>query len=138
MGISPFDIPEIVLVAVRKDNEAAILRNGVASCLFLSGKGVNLLRLCLKNDEWKTFAIEEEEVYEAVFGFFKVVAIVVENRLGNFNFVFEEDICSALGGIEKTPSRLFEELIDFYACLCFLIVHVQRPRGVAWLCGYSK
>ena len=44
-------IPEVVLVAVREDDEAAVLRAGVCAGLLLANEGVLVLGLGLQDDE---------------------------------------------------------------------------------------
>ena len=74
VGIAAFQIPEVVQVAVGKDDEAAIQRLGVFAGLFLADQRVFVFRFGLKDDEREAFGVEEQEVDEALAGLFEVLS----------------------------------------------------------------
>ena len=76
--ISLLQIPEVVNVAVGQDDEASALRARILAGLLLGRKRVFILRLGLKDDQRLSVGIQKEEVDEAVFGLFEVLAESVD------------------------------------------------------------
>ena len=61
-------------VAVREDDEAAVLRLGILASLLLTDERVLAFRLGLKDDEGKTFGVEKQEVDKALARLLEVLA----------------------------------------------------------------
>ena len=74
VGVAPVQVPEIMQIAVREDDEAAILRAGIFASLLLADERILIFRFGLKDDEGEPLGIEQQEINKALCGFLKVVA----------------------------------------------------------------
>src|ERR1039458_3927148 len=73
-GVAAFKIPEVVQVAVREDDEAAILRAGIFSGLLFTDQRILVLCLCFENDKREAPRVQQQEVDVALGGLLEVVA----------------------------------------------------------------
>ena len=115
VGIAAFEIPEVMQVTVREDNEAAVLRPGVSARLLLAHERIFVLGFGFEHDEREALFVEQEEVNEALDRFLEILTEVVERLLGERNARFELDVRWAFRVREEAPASVFEQLVDFDA-----------------------
>jgi len=60
-----FEVPEVVQVAIGKDNEAAVLRLGIFARLLFADERILVFGFGFENQQRKAFGIEQEKVDEA-------------------------------------------------------------------------
>ena len=105
IGVAAFQIPEVMQVAVRQDDEAAILGAGVFAGLLLADERVFVLRLSFQNDVGKSIGVQKQEVDEAGGGFLEVVAQGVEIGRPDRDIWFKANIGRRVSFGEKNASR---------------------------------
>jgi len=93
-----------VQVAVREQDEAAVLRLRVLARLFLADERVLVLRLGLKDDAGEALVVEEQEVDEAAAGPFEVVAEGVEVALLQLAVRLQADVRRLAVFLEEAPA----------------------------------
>lgn len=65
-------------VAVREDNEAAVLGAGVLAGLLFADEGILVLGFGFKDDQWETANVEQKEIHETAPCFLEVLTERVE------------------------------------------------------------
>ena len=115
VGIAALQIPEVMQVAVRQDDEAAILRAGVFAGLLLAGEGVPVLGLGLQDDQGKPLGVEEQEVDETFGGILEVVAQGVEVGCLDRDACLKADVGGLAPFGEEAPAGRFEQPVDLDA-----------------------
>ena len=113
VGIAAFEVPEIMQVSVGEDDEPAIQGAGVLAGLFLAHQWILFFGLGFQNDEGETLGVEQEEIDEAFFGLFEVMAQSVEVGLFDGDARFELDIGGLVSLREEPPTARFEEFVYF-------------------------
>lgn len=78
VGVTPFEVPEVVQVTVREDDEAAVLGLGVFTRLLLAHERSSVLGLGFEDDEREALFIEEQEVDVALADLLEVLAECIE------------------------------------------------------------
>jgi len=78
VGIPALEIPEIMKVAVRQEDEAAILGLGVFTRLLLADERAFVLGFRFEHDEGKALFVQQKKVDEALLGLFKICAEGIE------------------------------------------------------------
>lgn|GEM_PF-6264771 len=106
IGAAPLQIPEVVQIAVGKDNEAAVLRARIFAGLLFANEWILVFGLCLQNDERKALFIQEEEIDEAVFGFFKILAKLADAAFGEFDVRLKLDVGLSVFIVEEPPAGI--------------------------------
>lgn len=118
-------------VAIREDDEAAILRFGVLARLLLADQGIFVFRLGFEYNQGKAGIIEQKEVDETVAGLFEVFSECVDRCLGQLDLGFENDVGLARSLVEEAPAGLFEQLIDLDASFGFFGSYLGSPSVFA-------
>ncbi len=115
VGVAALEIPEVMQVAVGKNDEAAVLRLGIFTRLLLADERIFVLRFGLQHDEWEAFGIEQKKVDEALASFLEILAQRIEVGGLECRVGFKADVggCAALR--EETPASRFEQLVDLDA-----------------------
>ena len=78
MWVAAFEIPEIVQVAVREDDETAVLRLGVLAGLLLCDERILVLGFGFEDEQREAPRVEQEKIDEPLDDFLEVVAERVE------------------------------------------------------------
>ena len=108
-------------IAIGEDDEAAILRLRVFSCLLFADQRIFIFRLGFKNDERKATVIEQQEVDETFAGFFEISPKGIESALGNVDVQFKLDIGGLLpSGKNRQPAVSSSLLILMRAVASFI------------------
>ena len=74
VGAAALEVPEVVQVAVGKNDEAAVLRLGVFARLLFADEWVLVFGLGFEHQQRKAFGIEQEKIDEALAAFLEVGA----------------------------------------------------------------
>ena len=124
--IAAFEIPEVVKIAVRQEDKAAVSAAGVFSGLFLSRKRVFSFGFRFEDDKGPSSGIEQQEVDESPAGFLEVVAESFKVAGFECDAGFEKDIRRNVAFREETPSGGFEKFVDPDSCSGFVCRHPER------------
>lgn len=92
VGIAAFQIPEVMQVAVREDDKAAVLRTGVSARLLLADQRIFTFGLGFQHQQRKTLGIQQQEIDEALAGGLEVVAERVQIGVFERDAGFKPDI----------------------------------------------
>jgi hypothetical protein len=123
VGIAAFEIPEVVQVAVRENDEAAVLVAGVFAGLLLADKWVLVLCLGFKDDERETLGVEKQKVDVALGCLLEIVAECVEVGCLDGDAGFKANVGGGVSFGEETPASRFEQLVDLNAGCGFFVGH---------------
>ena len=115
IGISPFQVPEIMEVAVGQDDVAAVLGPAVFPRLFLADEWIFVLSLGLEHDQGEALFAEQQEINEALGGFLEVLTERVEVLDLQRDARLKLDIGRAFRVSKEAPARVFQQLVDFDA-----------------------
>ena len=113
-------------VAVREDDEAAVLRTGIFTGLFLADQRVLIFRFGLKDDEREPSGVKQQEVDQPSACLLEIVAKGVQVGLFDRDAWFEADVGGFAPFGEETPPRGFEQLVDLDPGSGFLHVLPKR------------
>ena len=102
-------------VAVREDDEAAVLRFRVLARLFLADQRVLVLGFCFQDDKREAPGVEQKEVDESFFGLLEVRAQRVQVRRLDRYAGFETNVRGRGAFREETPASRFEQMVDLDA-----------------------
>ena len=82
MRVASVEVPEVVQVAIRENDEAAVEGAGVLAGLLLADERLLVGRFGLEDDERKASGVEQKEVDEAFAGLLEIFAEVVRDLTG--------------------------------------------------------
>ena len=99
-------------IAVRQDDEAAILGAGVFACLLLADERVLVLRLSFQDDQGEPLGVEEQEVDETGGGFLEVITQRVQVGCLDRNACLKANIGGLVPVGEEAPAGGFEQFVD--------------------------
>ena len=125
VGIAAFEIPEVVQVAVGKNDEATVLRLGVFARLLFADEWIFVFGLGFENKQRKAFGIEQEKVDKAFCALFEVGAERVQVGGLDRDAGFKANVGGAAAIRKKAPACCFEQLVDFDAGGGFLVGHSE-------------
>ena len=128
VGTAAFKVPEVVQVAVGKNDEAAVLRLGVFARLLFADEWIFVFSFRFKNQQRKTFGVEQEKVNEALAAFLEVGAERVQVVRFDRDAGFETNVGGSVAHREETPASRFEQLVDLDAGGGFFIGHAGLPQ----------
>ena len=100
-------------VAIRENDETAVLGTGILARLFLADERILVLGLGFQYQQRSAPGIEQKEIDEAALRTTKIIPkrIQIAGRDGNGRFEADVGGCAILR--EKTPARRFQQLVDF-------------------------
>ena len=110
-------------VAVGQDDEAAVLRLGVAARLLLVDQRVFVLGLGLQHQQRKTARVEQQEIDEAAADLLEIVAQRIQLRGADADAGLEDDVGRRAILREETPARRLQQRVDLDAGGGFLRGH---------------
>ena len=133
--VALLQIPEVVQVAIGKDDEAAFLRLGVLARLLLADQRILVFGLGFEHKQRFAVFVEQQEVDEAVAGLLEVFAEFVDGVLRQLDIGFERDVRRAGVVGEKTPAGVFQQSVDLDASPGFFRRHEGQPSRVMFGSG---
>src|SRR3989344_7185150 len=83
--VAALQIPKIMEIAVRENDETDILRLRVAARLLLAVERVFVFGLCFEHHVRKAISVEQEKINVAVFSLLKIVSECVNVSLGELD-----------------------------------------------------
>ena len=136
--VSALQVPEVVEVAVREDDEAAILRTRVLARLLLADQWVLDLGLGLQHYERESALVKEQKVDEPPRRLLKVIAESVQVGLLDDNALFELDVGGLASLWKEAPAGRLQQLVDLHPRDCFVhpTTHMFPIGFDAW--GYCS
>jgi len=78
VGVTAFEVPEIVQVPVGEDNEAAVLGTGILAGLLLGVEWILVFGLGFEDEQREALGVEEEEIDEPFGDLLEITAERVE------------------------------------------------------------
>ena len=121
--IAALKVPEVVQVAIGKNDKSAVLSLGVLPRLLLANQRTLALGLGLQNDKGKAAVIEQQEIHKAIGRLLEILSQRVQGRLLQRDLWLQLDIGLQRAIRKEAPASRLEQLVDLDAGGCFFACH---------------
>ena len=112
--VAALEVPEVMEIAVREDDEAAILRVCISARLLLADQRVLVLGFRLEHDERESAFVEQQKVDEPPGCLLEVAAEGVQRGFPDGNALFELDVCWLAALWKEAPSGRLQQPVDLH------------------------
>ena len=129
IGVAAFQIPEVMQIAVRQDDEAAILGAGVFACLLLADERVLVLRLGFQDDQGEPLGVEEQEVDEPGGDFLEVITQRVQVVRA---LIVTPGSRQILAGLSPSAKKRHPEASSSLLILIRAVASFMGTRSLCW------
>ena len=113
--IAALKIPEVMQVAVGKDDEPAVLRFGVFACLLFTDQWIFVFGFGFEDDEGGAFLVQQQEIDEASARIFEVHAEFVDGLGCECDLGLKLNAGGAAIIGKEAPARRRKQLVNFDA-----------------------
>ncbi len=110
--IALFQVPEVMQVAVRKNDKPDVLRISILPRLFFADQGIVFLRLSFQYGNGEITFVQKKIIDESMSGFLKVVTEAVERFLLYLDVRFKSYVGRAGLFLKKPPPRSAQKIVD--------------------------